>query len=353
MIIGAQSYDSPIGCAPDSVFNLVAGTEITTLASTNGGSPEVHGFTVTNGVAFQIPVASINADMWVATSTIQPVSFIGSLQFNTAGVPDIRSAYSPIPISGDKILLHVAASGPTCGGTSCLHLYIFNSGPAIDTTIVFPSLAVGAGEGGGIYDGTHYFFINNTSSGSGRLLFKFDSGLSFIQSINVGNVTSDVVDDGVNVWIVNQILPGLSSINKDTMIRTNFTVPAVSSSAQRNIQINRATGDKYIIDGAGTFTVKRISSSNVVTGNISIGTDVPNQGALMYDERAQKLYVVADNVGNKRIRRINPFTFTVEQTLTIPSGNSNYSSAPDFIHKFIWISDVDTPSHVQRVQLCT
>ena len=351
-IIGAMSYDSPLGCAPDSIFNLISGTEINTLLSTSGGSNTRHGFLVTDDISYQMARAITNSNLWVAASNLSPVSFINSLQFVTASVPDEGGVYNP-SLSTEKNQIFVVAVGTaaTCGGNRCPHLYRFNSAPAATVSFLLNGYSIGAGETFSIFDGLHYFFVTNNSSGSSRILFKLDSGLSVVGTATIGNVFSELVDFNSSVWFVNQTTgPGLSFVNKESLSQTNIAVAGLSAGMNSNLAINTLTGAKYVVDGV---TVKMISSSNVVVNSFGIGTETVGPRGLMMDEKAQKLYLVSDAIGNKRIRRINPDTFAIEQTLSVPTGNSAFSSAPDFIHKYLWISSVDTPSTIQRIQLCT
>lgn len=367
-ILGAMSYDSPLGCAPDSAFNLVAGTTLNTFASATTTPSTGHSFNILanynggQGAAFQTMVTT-TANIIVSTAGLRPSSFFGSLQYNTANNPDVTNTIGTISVeSTDSIFLHGTRVTAPCNATNCLHNWIFDTtgaGPGIDTDFTIGSANAGQGTLSGVNDGTNLYFLHRLNTPpSTTMLWKFDTaGTTTLGFINVGNVSnrSEFVQTGSHVFFTNAVANNVLSVNKDGLT-TITTYPIVFSAIQDNLAYSASQGAFYLatISGGPTLTIRRYNddfSSN--THNLVIGNETPSPYGLMMDERAQKLYLVTELPGFKRIRRINPATLASEQTLSIATTTTGFVAASDFNYRNVWISDVGNPSHIQRVQLCT
>lgn len=366
-ILGAMSYDSPLGCAPDSVFNLVAGTTLNTFASAATTPSTAHSFNILpnynggQGAAYQTMVTTPSSNIIVSTAGLRPSSFFGSLQYSTTNNPDVTNTIGTISLeSTDSIFLHGTRVTAPCNATNCLHHWIFDTtgaGPGIDTDFTIGSANAGQGTLGGVSDGTNLYFLHRLITPvNTTMLWVFDqAGTTTINFTNVGNiVTREMVQSADSVYFVNSAGGSVSRAIKDGLTLSSF--PIAFSTLSDNIAYSASQGAFYLatISAGPTLTIRRYNdtfSSN--THNLVIGNETPSPFGLMMDERAQKLYLVTELPGFKRIRRINPATLASEQTLSIATSTTGFVTAPDFNYRNLWISDVGNPSHIQRVQLCT
>lgn len=367
-ILGAMSYDSPLGCAPDSVFNLIAGTTLNTFASATTTPSTAHSFNILanynggQGTAFQTMITTGN-NIIVSTAGLRPSSFFGSLQYSTGNNPDVSNSIGTISVeSTDSIFLHGTRVTAPCNATNCLHNWVFDTtgaGPGIDTDFTIGSANATGGTFSGISDGASLYFLHRLATPvNTTMLWKFDTaGTTTEGFLNVGNVSnrSEFVQSSTHVFFTNAVANNILSVNKDGLT-TIITYPIVFVSLQDNLAYSTSQDAFYLatISGGPTLTIRRYNgnfSSN--THNLVIGNEVPSPYGLMMDERAQKLYLVTELPGFKRIRRINPATLATEQTLSIATSTTGFVAAPDFNYRNLWISDVGNPSHIQRVQLCT
>lgn len=365
-ILGAMSYDSPLGCAPDSVFNLIAGTTLNTFASATTTPSTAHSFNILanynggQGAAFQTMVTT-TGNIIVSTAGLRPSSFFGSLQYSTANNPDVTNTIGTISVeSTDSIFLHGTRVTAPCNATNCLHNWVFDTtgaGPGIDTDFTIGSANAGQGTLGGISDGTNLYFLHRLITPiNTTMLWVFDqAGTTTINFTNVGNiVTREMVQSADSVYFVNSAGGTVTRVIKDGLTISSF--PIAFATLSDNISYSASQDAFYLatISGGPTLTIRRYNgnfSSN--THNLVIGNETPSPYGLMMDERAQKLYLVTELPGFKRVRRINPATLALEQTLSIATATIGFLAAPDFNYRNLWISDVGNPSHIQRVQLCT
>lgn len=365
-ILGAMSYDSPLGCAPDSVFNLIAGTTLNTFASATTTPSTAHSFNILpnynggQGTAFQTMITT-TSNIIVSTAGLRPSSFFGSLQYSTANNPDVTNTIGTISLeSTDSIFLHGTRVTAPCNATNCLHNWIFDTtgaGPGIDTDFTIGSANAGQGTLGGVSDGTNLYFLHRLITPvNTTMLWVFDqAGTTTINFTNVGNiVTREMVQSADSVYFVNSAGGSVTRAMKDGLTLSSF--PITFSTLSDNIAYSASQGAFYLatISAGPILTIRRYNadfSSN--THNLVIGNESPSPFGLMMDERAQKLYLVTELPGFKRIRRINPATLASEQTLSIATSTTGFVAAPDFNYRNLWISDVGNPSHIQRVQLCT
>lgn len=366
-ILGAMSYDSPLGCAPDSVFNLIAGTTLNTFASATTTPSTAHSFNILanynggQGAAFQTMITTPGSNIIVSTAGLRPSSFFGSLQYSTANNPDVVNTIGTISIeSTDSIFLHGTRVTAPCNATNCLHHWVFNTtgaGPGVNTDFTIGSANAGQGTLGGVSDGTNLYFLHRLITPvNTTMLWVFDqAGTTTINFTNVGNiVTREMVQSANSVYFVNSAGGSVTRAVKDGLALSSF--PITFSTLSDNIAYSASQDAFYLatISAGPTLTIRRYNgdfSSN--THNLVIGNENPSPFGLMMDERAQKLYLVTELPGFKRIRRINPATLATEQTLSIATGTTGFVAAPDFNYRNLWISDVGNPSHIQRVQLCT
>ena len=364
-ILGAQSYDSPLGCAPDSVFNLVAGTTLNTFASVSAAST-AHSFVIVpnynngQGAAFQVMLNGAG-NLVTATAGLRPSSYFGSLQYSTGNNPDVTNTIGVIAEqTTSRMFLHGTKVVAPCNATNCLHNYVWSTtgaGPGIDTDFPIGSANAGQGTMGGVSDGTNLYFLHRlVTPVNTTMLWVFDvTGTTTVNFVNVGNVTTrEMVQTSSSVYYVDAAAGQVSSVNKTSMAISNF--PIAFTSLQDNIAYYLNEDSFYLatISGGPTLTIRKYNgnfSSN--TANLVIGNETPAPYGLMVDERAQKLYLVTEVPGFKRVRRINLSTLTTEQTLSIATTTTGFLAAPDFDYRNLWISDVGNPSHIQRVQLCT
>jgi hypothetical protein len=137
---------------------------------------------------------------------------------------------------------------------------------------------------------------------------------------------------------------------------TLTTFPISFATLVDNIAYSAATNGFYLatVSGGPTLTIRQYNNDfSVNVTNLVLGNETISPFGLMVDERAQKLYVVTEVPGFKRVRRVNLATLSVEQTLSIATATTGFVAASDFTHRYLWISDIGNPSHIQRVQLCT
>lgn len=365
-ILGAMSYDSPLGCAPDSVFNLIAGTTLNTFASATTTPSTAHSFNILanynggQGAAFQTMVTT-TGNIIISTAGLRPSSFFGSLQYSTANNPDVTNTIGTISLeSTDSIFLHGTRVTAPCNATNCLHNWIFNTtgaGPGVDTDFTIGSANAGQGTMGGVSDGTNLYFLHRLITPiNTTMLWVFDqAGTTTINFTNVGNIVSrEMVQSADSVYFVNAAGGSVSRAVKDGLALSSF--PIAFSTLTDNISYSASQAAFYIatISAGPTLTIRRYNDNfSTNTHNLVIGNETPSPFGLMMDERAQKLYLVTELPGFKRIRRINPATLANEQTLSIATTTTGFVAAPDFNYRNLWISDVGNPSHIQRVQLCT
>lgn len=367
-ILGAKSYDSPIGCAPDSVFNLIAGSELNTFGSVSAPTT-LHSFNILpyynngQGAAFQLVPNGAN-NLVMATSGLQPLSYFGSLQYSTLNNPDVSNTIGTISLENtSEVFLHGTRVTAPCNATNCLHNYIWNTsgaGPGIGTDLTFPSVNAGQGTFSGISDGASIYFLHrNQTPPNTTMLWKFDlAGTTSQGFLNVGNVPgrTDFVQDSTYVYFAGSITNSITRVEKASMGSfTTFPITPTSLQDQLTFSVNQQAFYLATIN-AGTLTIRRYTADLTTnTHNVIIGAEVVSPGGLMMDEQANKLYLVTEPTATtiKRVRRLNPATLGVEQTLSINHGTNGFVAAPDFINKYLWISDVGNPSHIQRVQLCT
>lgn len=367
-IIATQSYDSPLGCARDSVFNLIAGSVLNTYADAGLAAGTDHSFNILpdynngQGAAFQL--ATPGSNMVVATAGLSPLSYFGSMQFSTANNPDIGNTFGTISeVGDDRIFLHTTRVTAPCNATNCLHHYIFNTsggGPAIVTDFTIGSANAGQGTMGGISDGSSIYFLHRlVTPVNTTMLWKFDvSGTTTEGFLNVGNVPNraEFVQDTTFVYFTNSLGNSVMRVEKAGV--GSFTTFSITPTALQD-QLAYSTNQQafYLATlNAGTLTIRRYTSDLATnTHSLVIGAELIAPNGLMMDERAGKLYLVTEptSTTTKRIRRLNPETLVSEQTLSIDLGTSGFVAAPDFTHRYLWISDVGNPSHIQRIQLCT
>lgn len=366
-ILGAQSYDSPIGCAPDSVFNLVAGTILNTFGSVSAPTT-AHSFNILpnynngQGAAFQLVPNGVG-NLVMATSGLQPLSYFGSLQYSTGNNPDVSNTIGTIGIDGtSQVFLHGTRVVAPCAATNCLHNYIWSTtgaGPGISTDFTIGSANATGGTFGGISDGSNLYFLHRLITPvNTTMLWKFDvAGTTTLGFVNVGNVSNNAefVQDANYVYFPNSVANSIMRVDKASA-STVLSFPITPTTLQNNLAYSLSQGAYYMATLAGgpILTIRRYDSTLTSnTHSLVIGNESISPYGLMMDERAQKLYLVTEIPGFKRIRRINPATLASEQTLSIGTADLNFVAAPDFTHRYLWISDVGNPSHIQRVQLCT
>jgi len=365
-ILGAQSYDSPIGCAPDSVFNLIAGSILNTFGSVSGPST-AHSFNILpeynggQGASFQLMLNG-GGNLVMATAGLQPMSYFGSLQYSTGNNPDVTNTIGTVSeYSTDRVFLHGTRVVAPCAATNCLHNYVWSTtgaGPGIDTDFTIGSANAGQGTLGGVSDGSSLYFLHrNQTPVNTTMLWQFDiSGTTTLGFTNVGNITTrEMIQDSLSLYFASGIDNTVKRVVKDGLTLSSFAI--AFTGLQDNITLSESQQSFYVATIlAGNLTIRRYNSDFTVnTHTLAIGAETPSPYGLMMDERAQKLYLVTEPNGTtiKRIRRIRPNDLALEQTLSIDLGTTGFVAASDFTHRYLWISDVGNPSHIQRVQLCT
>lgn len=366
-ILGAQSYDSPIGCAPDSVFNLVAGTTLNTFASSSGAS-SAHEFKLIpsynngQGVSYQVMLNGAG-NLVVATAGLQPSSYFGSLQYSTANNPDVTNTIGTVAITSlERLFIHGTRVVAPCGATNCLHNWLFDTtgaGPGINTDFTIGSANAGQGTMGGVQsttDGTVFFLHRLVTPVNTTMLWQFDQNVTTTLAFaNVGNVTTrEMTQDTNYVYFTNSATNQIIRASKDGMVLTTFNI--TPTSLQDNLVYSTSQNSFYLATVAvgPILTIRQYDSTLTTNVNsLVIGNETLVPYGIMIDNTALKLYVVTEVPGFKRIRRINPGTMALEQTLSIATGTSGFVAASDFTNRNLWISDMGNPSHIQRVQLCT
>lgn len=366
-ILGAQSYDSPIGCAPDSVFNLVAGSTLNTFGDPNIVPGTNHQFQLIpeynggQGASFQIMPTTIGSNLFIATSGLQPLSFFGSLQYSTGNNPDVANTIGSIAVpQSEKVFIHGTRVVAPCGATNCLHNWLFSTtgaGPGVDTDFTIGSANAAQGSLGGVNAGSSLFFLHRLNTPvNTSMLWEFDlSGTTTLAFTNVGNInTTEMVQDTDYVYFVDGITNSVKRVSKVGMVITSFAITPVSLINQLDRSSTENSFYLATISGGPVLTIRKYNNTlSVNTANAILGNETLSPFGLMVDERAQKLYVVTEIPGFKRVRRINLSTMAVEQTLSIATATTGFVAASDFNHRYLWISDIGNPSHIQRVQLCT
>jgi len=367
MIIGSQSFDSPLGCAPDSVFNLVAGTTLNTFASASGAS-NAHEFKIIpsynnqQGAAYQVMLNGAG-NLVVATSGLQPAAYFGSLQYSTANNPDVTNTIGTVAIDSlERLFVHGTKVVAPCNATNCLHNWLFDTtgaGPGINTDFAIGSANAGQGTMGGVQsttDGTVFFLHRLISPVNTTMLWQFDANVTTtLAFVNVGNVTTrQMTQDSNYVYFTNAATNQVVRAAKSGMALTTFNI--TPTSLQDNLVYSTTENAFYLatVDGTPTLRIRRYDSTFATnTATAVIGNETIAPYGLMVDDVAQKLYLVTEVAGFKRVRRINLSSMTIEQTLSIATGTTGFVAAPDFTHRNLWISDMGNPSHIQRIQLCT
>lgn len=366
-ILGAQSYDSPLGCAPDSVFNLVAGSTLNTFASASGAS-NAHEFKLIpsynnqQGASYQVMLNGAG-NLVVATAGLQPLSYFGSLQYSTGNNPDVTNTIGTVAINSlERLFIHGTRVVAPCGATNCLHNWLFDTtgaGPGINTDFTIGSANAGQGTFGGVEsstDGTVFFLHRLITPVNTTMLWQFDANVTTTLAFtNVGNVsTRQMTQDSTYVYFTNAATNQIVRAAKSGMALTTFNI--TPTSLQDNLAYSTVENAFYLatVDGTPTLRIRRYDSAFTTnTATAVIGNETIAPYGLMVDDAAQKLYLVTEIAGFKRVRRINLSSMVIEQTLSIATGTSGFVAAPDFTHKYLWISDMGNPSHIQRVQLCT
>lgn len=366
-ILGAQSYDSPLGCAPDSVFNLVAGSTLNTFGDPNivpGTNhqlqliPEYNGG---QGAAFQIMPTTIGSNLFVVTSGLQPLSFFGSLQISTANNPDVANTIGSIAIpQSESVFMHGTRVVAPCGATNCLHNWVFTTtgaGPGVGTDFTIGSANATQGSLGGVNAGSSLFFLHRLITPvNTTMLWEFDlAGTTTLAFANVGNINStEMIQDTDHVYFIDLVTNSVKRVTKVGMTITTFPISFVTLISQLNRSAVENAFYLATVSGGPVLTIRRYDSTLTTnTANTIIGNETLSPFGLMVDDRAQKLYVVTEIPGFKRVRRINLSTMAIEQTLSIAASTTGFVAASDFNHRYLWISDIGNPSHIQRVQLCT
>lgn len=364
-VIGAMGYDSPLGCAPDSTFNLVAGFTLDTFSTISAPST-AHSFEILSnynggqGASFQVMLNGAGT-LVTASAGLRPLSFFGNLQYSTANNPDVTNTIGTVALQGsDQMFLHGTNVVGGCAGPNCLHNYLWSTtgaGPGIDLNFTIGSANAAQGTLGGTTDGSNIYFLHSVATPPNTtMLWVFDvSATTTLGFLNVGSiVTREMIQSADSLYFVNGAGNSVEKVTKIGLARSSF--PIAFSSLQDNIAYSASQDAFYIatISGGPTLTIRRYNGNfSANTHNLVIGNEVPSPYGLMMDERAQKLYLVSEIGGIKRIRRINPATLATEQTLSIPTLTNGFIAAPDFPFKNLWISDIGAPSHIQRIQLCT
>lgn len=366
-ILGAQSYDSPLGCAPDSVFNLVAGSTLNTFASVSGASNGhefklIPSYNNQQGASYQVMLNGAG-NLVVATAGLQPLSYFGSLQYSTGNNPDVTNTIGTVAINSlERLFIHGTRVVAPCGATNCLHNWLFDTtgaGPGINTDFTIGSANAGQGTFGGVEsstDGTVFFLHRLITPVNTTMLWQFDANVTTTLAFaNVGNVsTRQMTQDSTYVYFTNAATNQIVRAAKSGMALTTFNI--TPTSLQDNLAYSTVENAFYLatVDGTPTLRIRRYDSTFTTnTATAVIGNETIAPYGLMVDDAAQKLYLVTELAGFKRVRRINLSSMAIEQTLSIATATSGFVAAPDFTHKYLWISDMGNPSHIQRVQLCT
>lgn len=368
-ILGAKSYNSPIGCAPDSVFNLVAGSVLNTYATTGPPSTS-HSFNILpyynngQGASFQLLLDTPTGGLVMATAGLTPLSYFGSLQYSIGGNPDNTGTLGTISEQGtSRVFVHGQQQVAPCASPPCLHNYMFSTsagGPGIDTNFAIPSANSSQGTFGGISDGSSFYFLQRlTTPVNTTMLWKFDvSGTSTEGFLNVGNIgnRAEFVQDSTFVFFTDGNGNRIQRVEKLGLGSSTF-FPISATFLQDPLAYSPVQSAFYLATFAvSTLTIRRYTSDfSTNTHSLVISNEFISPGGLMMDEQAGKLYLVTEPSATtvKRVRRLNPSTLAIEQTLSINLGTNGFVAAPDFSNKYIWISDIGNPSHIQRVRLCT
>ena len=188
------------------------------------------------------------------------------------------------------------------------------------------------------------------------MLWEFDlAGTTTLNFTNVGNInTTEMIQDTDHVYFIDLVTNSVKKVSKVGMVITTIPITPVTLIAQ--IDRSDVENSFYLatVSGGPVLTIRRYDSTLTTnTANAILGNESLSPFGIMVDDRAQKLYVVTEVPGFKRVRRINLSTMAIEQTLSIATSTTGFVAASDFNHRYIWISDIGNPSHIQRVQLCT
>lgn len=366
-ILGAQSYDSPLGCAPDSVFNLVAGTTLNTFASASSAS-SAHEFKLIpsynngQGASYQVMLNGVG-NLVVATAGLQPAFYFGSLQYSTANNPDVTNTIGTVAITSlERLFIHGTRVTAPCAATNCLHNWLFDTtgaGPGINTDFTIGSANAGQGTMSGVQsstDGTVFFLHRLVTPVNTTMLWQFDQNVTTTLAFtNVGNVTTrEMAQDTNFVYFTNAATNQIVRAAKNGMALTTFNI--TPTSLQDNLVYSSAQNSFYMatVSVGPTLTIRQYDSTLTTNlNNLVIGNETLAPYGILMDDTALKLYVVTEVPGFKRVRRINPGTMALEQTLSIATGTTGFVAASDFTNRNLWISDMGNPSHIQRIQLCT
>jgi hypothetical protein len=189
------------------------------------------------------------------------------------------------------------------------------------------------------------------------MLWQFDENVTTtLAFLNVGNViTREMAQDTNAVYFTRSSTNQVIKVEKIGMALTAFNI--TPTSLADNLVYSASQNSFYLatITGGPSLTIRQYNSTfSSEINNLVLGNEAIIPSGILSDEAASKLYIITEVPGFKRIRRVNPSTLTIEQTLSIPTGLVNFVAASDFTHKSLWISDANSSqAHIQRVQLCT
>jgi len=247
-----------------------------------------------------------------------------------------------------------------CGGSACLHVkaYTGNSGgsPSLILDNALTLINVGsANSQGGVADASNYYITMPDAAGTPTRLYKLNKSLGSVGSVNITNPSQDMVDDGSFLYTIDGISNVIRRIEKTTLIVTSFTFGTVTNfTGGIDYHLNSDTLYASGLVGGVQQVVQILKSTMTIIGSVNINPETVVLRGLRIDQNADKLYAMTANGASWAVRRMNLAPFANAQTITnTDGGNTGWWMAPDFIHKALWFTDVDSPGHLHKVSLCS
>jgi len=360
----------PIGCTPASTFNIVPGAG--TLTFSTGGGAVADSFVFAPnyqnyiGAAFQVARDTTGAELFIGSVIARsPAFFTASIEFSTANNPFVSNTHGIVlDTQNSRVLFHGTRVVAPCNVTNCLQLQLYgtnDSTPFLVSDITFSGLTVGQGTLGGVSDDSFFYFAQRNVSSTATTVYKFtkDAGLSFVNSVSIGNVSSvEMLDDGTNLLVVDVIGFGIVRLNKTSLTApTTLTLTGFGGSLNTNLAYDGVNNHYYVAStSAGVTTIRQINATTGAATGVtqSIGTELLLINGIQVDLSAGKLYVGTGVSGvSSTIRRYALNTMAAEEAETGVLGISLFNMAQDFIHKRLWVSGGGSPGAVQQYTLCS
>lgn len=353
-----------LGCLRSGkTFNLVNGGVLLTFNTGSGtatsvfdaGPAELFG----QGQGYNYTRTS-TAGMLLGVTQLLPFTSSGTFTLDAApNDPDSANSFNGIydTVRGRMVLWAAKVTAP-CNVTNCLHVYTFSGLSKTNDVIVGGVQMNPSPMNAGAVDSNAVYV--ETFNGANFFLHQLDpTTFADVTSVNLGaNQITAFADDGTFLYgIKGGVDNVLVTINKSTFALTNNAV-AGGQLFQNGIVFNPNDGFLYVrgANSAGAthlYQVNRSTFTAVQTMSFP-ATEAPNARGLSMDTLNNRVYSFSTDAPNWVLRRINPATFTNEQTLSVSDGgNVNWMGSLDATHQRFFFADVNTPSHLHFVYLCT